>query len=285
MPETIGTDGRIKDRQGVPSQLVAFRGQRSANGSIASGWTGPHSFDEVFDSHSAYNGSKFQPPVPGYYRFSAMVPISNLTSGTNIEVSVNKNGTLGTVTGTQYATALEAARSDGWALGVVTDIVYLNGTTDYLEVYVYSAVAGTLQGAASEHSIFSGHLVGTSVGVISEPWHRVGAPGEPAYQNGWVAYGAPFGGLKFMKDPHGFVHLGGLTQSGSAATAVMFTLPAGYRPLSFGGSAIDDVIIAPGVANGLAGSVRVKQNGDVYFANGGSTTWCSLDGVTFRAEL
>jgi len=62
-------------------------------------------------------------------------------------------------------------------------------------------------------------------------WHLVGGAGEPAFQNGWAAFGAPYQAPRFMMDLDGRVVIEGLHKKNTAiAASIMWTLPAGYRP-------------------------------------------------------
>lgn len=66
-----------------------------------------------------------------------------------------------------------------------------------------------------------------------EPWHVVGDPGEPAFQNGWVNYTtiAGYQPVGFRKWPNGQVQIRGLIMNGTSGQPA-FTLPTGYRPLA-----------------------------------------------------
>jgi len=124
--------------------------------------------------------------------------------------------------------------------------------------------------------------------------HVVGAAGEPAYQNGWMGYGAPFGKASFYKDSSGVVHLTGLTCSESSqdatvctsstligGTVPIFTLPVGFRPasqllfttLSYGGN------------NYLHTRIDVTTAGVVELISppDGGENWVSFDGISFLA--
>jgi hypothetical protein len=119
----------------------------------------------------------------------------------------------------------------------------------------------------------------TAAGLVAaltpEPWHVVGAAGEPAYTNGVVALaGQP--GARFYKDPFGVVHLEGLVDHPSGAAVAAFTLPAGYRPDSlryFTQNRHDQF---------NAGRVEIRVDGIVQLAHN-STNYVSLDGITYRA--
>jgi hypothetical protein len=63
-----------------------------------------------------------------------------------------------------------------------------------------------------------------------DPWHNVGAAGEPAFANGWVNNGAPYQVAAFRKDPLGKVQIRGLINGGTINQPA-FTLPVGYRPV------------------------------------------------------
>lgn len=95
----------------------------------------------------------------------------------------------------------------------------------------------------------------------------------PTLLNGWVNFDAGFQTAAYYKDGFGVVHLEGLVKLGTSGS-VIFNLPAGYRPALHKHFSV--------VANAAAGDIRVNTTGDVvHYA--GSTTWLSLDGVTFRA--
>ncbi len=120
-----------------------------------------------------------------------------------------------------------------------------------------------------------------------EAWHMVGAPGEPAFQNGWGNLGTPGNeAAGFFKDHEGIVHLKGTLKPGG--TSLIFQLPQGFRPASgklirvaatcSGGPCTDGTfpltIYGPNLIPGFDGGV-------VGFTGG---TFVGLEGVTFRAE-
>lgn len=109
-----------------------------------------------------------------------------------------------------------------------------------------------------------------------EAVHLVGSGGgEPAFQNSWANYGSTPGNtpLGFWKDALGVVHLSGDIASGSGST--VFTLPAGYRPVSSA--------VFPAVGDGAFGLLRVDPTGDVVVQAGAHTTYFSVNGISFRA--
>jgi hypothetical protein len=116
-----------------------------------------------------------------------------------------------------------------------------------------------------------------------EPWHPVGGPGEPQFQNGCHNSGlSDLATVRFYKDQIGIVHLEGVYDGCSAENVTAFQLPAGYRPrpnLNFSAplSKEEGVIVVYGSAPSL-------PSGDIGAVKCPVTTLCILDGITFRAE-
>lgn len=92
----------------------------------------------------------------------------------------------------------------------------------------------------------------------------------PALLNSWANYTAGRTNASYYKDPFGIVHIEGTIAGGTSIGAVMFTLPAGYRP----GAEMDFAC--------SANQVGVLANGNVYGISG-STGYVPLNGITFRA--
>jgi hypothetical protein len=114
-----------------------------------------------------------------------------------------------------------------------------------------------------------------------EPWHVVGAPGQPAFENGWKTFGTIIGQapVSFLKDRQGFVHIRGEVEGGTSGC--VFTLPEGYRPAQSEGF--------PTVTQNLAAELLPKriniesQSGSVCFTAGFANVLATLSGVTFLA--
>jgi hypothetical protein len=104
-----------------------------------------------------------------------------------------------------------------------------------------------------------------------ESWRLVGTTNQPAFQNSWVNFGAPFTSAAFRKERGGIVRLRGVVKSG-VATTVIWTLPITYRPpatLMFGVH-----------GSGSEGRVDVTAAGAVQQQVGGNA-YISLDGIAF----
>ena len=107
-------------------------------------------------------------------------------------------------------------------------------------------------------------------------WHFVDRNNEPAFQNSWANYPAPFNLAQFMKDESGFVHLIGMVRNGNPVLSVIFTLPQYYRPVSY--QYLFDII-----SNSAQGRIDIYTNGDVKVLLG-NNTWVSLDGISFNCD-
>ena len=110
-----------------------------------------------------------------------------------------------------------------------------------------------------------------------ESLHVIGAPGEPAFLNGWHA--GPAGGYMttpaFYKDPWGVVHFQGAIACGESTAGEIFILPDGYRP------AVVQTFIVSSLTYQTVGQVFVYPAGDVRM--GTDDCRVALDGITFRA--
>ena len=125
----------------------AFAAYAASTTSCTSGVNTKITFDaEDFDTNSNFASSRFTPTVAGYYQISAGVGVG--TTPTSVYVMVYKNGSVWTGS---YDTATTIA-------GTVSTLVYLNGSTDYVEVY---ANLGATQNnyANRSQTFFQGCLV------------------------------------------------------------------------------------------------------------------------------
>ena len=96
---------------------------------------------ENWDEGSCYASSTFTPTTAGYYQVSAMFDIQP-TSSSNIWIKIYKNGSAWASLDERYSVTGEHVPS-----GSTT--VYLNGTTDYIEIYGYSSQSATVYKGAT----------------------------------------------------------------------------------------------------------------------------------------
>ena len=95
---------------------------------------------EEFDTNSNYDNAtdyRFTPTVAGYYQVNAQVMITSAVTSRMVPI-IYKNGAAfrygNDMNVTQYSSS-------------VSTLVYMNGTTDYIELYVYAATTATLSNA------------------------------------------------------------------------------------------------------------------------------------------
>ena len=107
---------------------------------------------EIFDTNACFDtGSyRFTPNVAGYYQINACIYFTG-SIGQYTVIEIYKNSSVYSGINTQRANG--NYNSVSWS-----DIMYMNGSTDYIELYGYdSAACSTLAGQG--RSYFSGALV------------------------------------------------------------------------------------------------------------------------------
>jgi len=109
---------------------------------------------EEFDTNSNFASSRFTPTVAGYYQINAAVRIQSLVDGTTAYLTIYKNGAaykLGNLV--KQTTAADP-------IFVVTSLVYMNGSTDYVEIYGFQNTGSTkTTQASSSTTYFNGAMV------------------------------------------------------------------------------------------------------------------------------
>lgn len=129
--------GKSREMARLPNAPV-FSASRTTSQSITDAtWTKTNFNVEDFDTASAYDNAtnfRFQPQVAGYYDISGMVYFSG-TNLTQAIARIYKNGVADRMgVPTTISAANECAAS-------VQAVIYLNGTTDYVELW--ARVIGT----------------------------------------------------------------------------------------------------------------------------------------------
>jgi hypothetical protein len=142
----------------VSGNQPAFSVYMSTNQTVASSNVKLAFNTVVFDTNSNYNTTnyRFTPTVAGYYQFNATM--NGNTDFTIPCVQIWKNGQAGSssnIQGYQQYTGGRAYNADAGG------IFYMNGSTDYVEVYLYSSSGGTV-GSGSNGSVFTGCLLRTA---------------------------------------------------------------------------------------------------------------------------
>jgi hypothetical protein len=130
----------------------AFSAYANASTSLTNGAFTKISFQvEDYDTNNNFASSRFTPTVAGYYQISAA---SNVSGGTTAELSiaVYKNGA-GHRQGSDFITAgTQYSQS-------ISTLVYCNGSTDYIEIYLYIATAGKSTGTGDNSVWFNGAMI------------------------------------------------------------------------------------------------------------------------------
>jgi len=142
----------------IGSEFPAFKVILSADQSISASTYTKVEFDtEVFDTDSFFDSTtnhRFQPTIAGYYHFSGTLRMNTTTSGDVIAV-VYKNGAAdeGLLGWSAAADTTLTATSGSTTL-------YLNGTTDYVELYGWcNGGSPSFDGVSPMSCCFQGHLV------------------------------------------------------------------------------------------------------------------------------
>jgi hypothetical protein len=133
---------------GVPIGGPAFSAYQSVSQSIsAATFTKVTLTTERFDTNNNFASSIFTPTVAGYYQINGGCSV--VTATTRLIISIYKNGS-------NYAIGIDNNSSTYGAS--VSSVIYCNGTTDYLELYIYSGAANT-SNTASTRVYFDGAMV------------------------------------------------------------------------------------------------------------------------------
>lgn len=105
-----------------------------------------------FDTNSNYSGSRFTPTLAGYYLINGSVSLA--TASSSVFASIYKNGSM-YKRGQQSGNGTNSAYSSVFSI-----LVYLNGSTDYVEVYAVHGSGATINTTAiAETTYFQANLV------------------------------------------------------------------------------------------------------------------------------
>ena len=99
---------------------------------------------EIFDTNNNFASSTFTPTVAGYYQVTSAIYFATATTA---QLYIYKNGTL-----------YQASPFTSQQGAFVSGLVYLNGSTDYVETYVY-LVTGQSLSTGSANTYFQAAMV------------------------------------------------------------------------------------------------------------------------------
>lgn len=135
---------------GVPVNGPAFSAYQSVASSLVGGTYSKITFDvEEFDTNNCFASSRFTPTVAGYYQITGSLQTA---SSAVAAAAIYKNGSAhktGIYSGTAFTNGIYP----------VTCLVYLNGTTDYVELYGYNGSTTQNTGAQSNITYFQAAMV------------------------------------------------------------------------------------------------------------------------------
>lgn len=151
LPATSGTVLTDASATIIPNGTPAFSAYSNSTASISSStWTKVPVNVEEFDTASCYDSStnyRFTPTIAGYYQINGQARGNGTIS--RILSAIRKNGS-------EYK--LGSDLSSGQR-SVVSSLVYMNGTTDYVELYIYVVGSGiTYTGSIYADNYLNGFL-------------------------------------------------------------------------------------------------------------------------------
>lgn len=117
--------------------------QSAAQTPAATTWTKISFQSEEFDTASAFDSAstyRFTPQTAGYYQINGAIGVNGLA---NPECAIYKNGTV------FKAGSLGAYATSVGAVSAASALVYLNGSTDYVELWGYLSASVPLLASAS----------------------------------------------------------------------------------------------------------------------------------------
>jgi hypothetical protein len=131
----------------------AFSAYLSANTSALSAatWTKITSDTEEFDTNNNYASGRFTPTVAGYYQITAASSPANF-AGNFYLTALYKNGVI-YKNGNNFPTSADAGPTSQ-----VTSLVYFNGSTDYIEMYVIANGTPVVYGGNVHSTYINGFL-------------------------------------------------------------------------------------------------------------------------------
>jgi hypothetical protein len=139
----------------VSANMPTFSAIQNAATALSAGTSTKVNFQlEQWDTNNNYNtsNSRFTPTVAGYYQISSTVR-ADIASNSVLHIYVRKNGT------DEYAGNFIGTTSSQCAT-TVSCLLFLNGSTDYVEIAVFSSSAGNTAG--TNQASFQGCLVRAS---------------------------------------------------------------------------------------------------------------------------
>jgi len=138
----------------VSGNMPAFSAYQSSATSLTTSVNTKIAFQGIdFDTANKFtSNTTYTPNVAGYYQVNAVVTLGNSALG-NCSLQIYKNGSI-------WKTGYQGPNNSNYICAVVSSLVYLNGSTDYIEIYANQSSGGTLSTFAnSAYTYFQAVLV------------------------------------------------------------------------------------------------------------------------------
>ena len=105
---------------------------------------------EEFDTNNNFASSRFTPTVPGYYQINASVQM--LGTVPYATAAIYKNAVAYKISSQEQGSQIDPVKT-------LSALVYLNGSTDYIEIFAFNGSASAVNTVASATATwFDGHL-------------------------------------------------------------------------------------------------------------------------------
>jgi hypothetical protein len=154
--QSAGTTVMTITSTGVTTQVgaPAFSAYLATNTSFsASTWSKVPCSTEEFDTNNNYDSTtnyRFTPTVAGYYQINGRWDCT--VSATIVLATIYKNGV-------EFKRGVDIRASLSGATGAsVSALIYMNGTTDYVELYAYAAATSPQFEGGQQTAYFQGFL-------------------------------------------------------------------------------------------------------------------------------
>jgi hypothetical protein len=93
---------------------------------------------EDFDTNNNFASNRFTPTIAGYYQFNYNMVANSAAAAAESWIAIYKNGT-----NWQWGLDANSITTHYWTLNA-SSLVYLNGSTDYVEIYMSQSTGSNL---------------------------------------------------------------------------------------------------------------------------------------------
>jgi len=151
--------GRFNSNGYKPATAPAFSVYNGTGGNVSvstNTWTKVILNTEEFDTNNDFDSTtnyRFTPTVAGYYQINGMIGTEGSGTTTRTLAMIRKNG--GEF---KFGDDLSGNTHTGSNVGA-NALIYMNGSTDYLELWIYMTGTSTHYNTSLQRTYFQGYLV------------------------------------------------------------------------------------------------------------------------------